>query len=1059
VVPDPVQATPSVLARHGFEQPEASAAALTRLGAWPPDAALGGRRLLADVAASAHPDLAARALAAIAERHPDPEGFAAALRRRRGFRHRLVAVVAASRSLGAWLAAHPEEADRLAHGRAFTERRSRVGLVAEAVAVVGRYDEAGAAWDGLRRFKRRELLRIAVRDLLAQARPGQGRSAVGVVEQVGVELAWLAEACLQAGLVVAARGSGVLVDEQPAGSGGSGVARLAVVGMGKLGGAELNYVSDVDVVFCHAPAPGVDGEVAAGAVAGVVRGLLAGLGAVTPEGSCFRVDANLRPEGRNGPLSRTLGSYVAYWDRWAEPWEFQALLKARPVAGDHELGVAWWEAAAQRVWPARLDPELVAAIRRTKARVEATAQVREAGERQVKLGPGGLRDIEFAVQLLQLVHGRDDRTLRSGSTLVALRRLSAAGLVGREDAARLAGAYRFLRVVEHRLQLAQERRTHTIPPGAVERRWLARTIGYRDGPEGDALDVFEADRRQQAVSVRTLHEKLFYRPLLEAFGAVPSGLEPQQAAERLAVLGFANPGRAMDHLRALTAGLSRRATILRAMLPVMLTWFAEAPNPDGGLAVLRTLVERIGDRAALHGALRDNPAVAEMLCTVLGTSRLVGELLTRHPELLTALSDERGLTERRARDGLVAEAVAVVGRYEEAAAAWDGLRRFKRRELLRIAVRDLLAQARPGAGGGGGASAVGVVEQVGVELAWLAEACLQAGLVVAARGSGVLVGGPPPGPAGPAGGVPATPAEPPGPGGPSGDGVARVAVVGMGKLGGAELNYVSDVDVVFCHAPLAGVDAEVAGRAVAGVVRGLLAGLGAVTPEGSCFRVDANLRPEGRNGPLSRTLGSYVAYWDRWAEPWEFQALLKARPVAGDHELGVAWWEATAQRVWPARPDPELVAAIRRTKARVEAERLPAGADPRLHVKLGPGGLADVEWTVQLLQLRLGRDHPSVRQPGTLAALAALQEKGALEPSEAAWLGDAYRLCLRIRDAAYLVTGRPADSLPTDQVVLERLARAMGEPAPGRQRLLEAYRRATRRARRVAMARFWEDVG
>jgi glutamate-ammonia-ligase adenylyltransferase len=202
-----------------------------------------------------------------------------------------------------------------------------------------------------------------------------------------------------------------------------------------------------------------------------------------------------------------------------------------------------------------------------------------------------------------------------------------------------------------------------------------------------------------------------------------------------------------------------------------------------------------------------------------------------------------------------------------------------------------------------------------------------------------------------------------------------------------------------------------------------------------------------------------VAYWDRWAEPWEFQALLKARPVAGDHELGVAWWEAAAQRVWPARLDPELVAAIRRTKARVEAERLPVGADPRLHVKLGPGGLADVEWTVQLLQLRLGRDHPSVRQPGTLAALAALQEKGALEPSEAAWLGDAYRLCLRIRDAAYLVTGRPADSLPTDQVVLERLARAMGEPAPGRQRLLEAYRRATRRARRVAMARFWEDVG
>jgi [glutamine synthetase] adenylyltransferase / [glutamine synthetase]-adenylyl-L-tyrosine phosphorylase len=386
--------------------------------------------------------------------------------------------------------------------------------------------------------------------------------------------------------------------------------------------------------------------------------------------------------------------------------------------------------------------------------------------------------------------------------------------------------------------------------------------------------------------------------------------------------------------------------------------------------------------------------------------------------------------ERRSRSGLVGEAVAVVSRQEQAVAAWEALRRFKRRELVRVAVRDLLA-----------AEAVGVVEQVGEELAWLAEACVQAGLVVAARGSGVLVGAP---------GWPAADGEPAGP-------VARLVVVGMGKLGGAELNYVSDIDVMVCHEPLPGVDPQVAARAAEGVVRGLLGGLGAVTPEGSVFRVDANLRPEGRNGPLSRSLGSYVAYWDRWAQPWEFQALVKARPVAGDAGLGARWLAAARQRVWPARLDPELIGAIRRTKARVEAERLPAGADPRLHVKLGPGGLADVEWTVQLLQLRLGRQHPAVRQQGTLAALAELEAVGALDAADAGWLGDAYRLCMHIRNAAYLVTGRPVDLLPTDQVLLERLARAMGEPAPGRQRLLEAYRRATRRARRVVIARFWED--
>jgi [glutamine synthetase] adenylyltransferase / [glutamine synthetase]-adenylyl-L-tyrosine phosphorylase len=282
-------------------------------------------------------------------------------------------------------------------------------------------------------------------------------------------------------------------------------------------------------------------------------------------------------------------------------------------------------------------------------------------------------------------------------------------------------------------------------------------------------------------------------------------------------------------------------------------------------------------------------------------------------------------------------------------------------------------------------------------------------------------------------------------------------VLGMGKLGGGELNYVSDIDVLFCHEPAAGADPQVAGGAAERVLRELLAGLGAVTPEGTCFRVDANLRPEGRNGPLSRTLGSYLAYWDRWAQPWELQALIKVRPVAGDPELAGRFCAEAARRVYPERLEAATVSAVRRMKARVEAERLPAGADPRLHLKLGPGGLADVEWTAQLLQLRFGGRLPAVRVAGTLPALAALAEAGALEADEASWLADAYRLCLRTRNLAYLVAGRAVESLPADPVALERLARAMGEP--GRQRLLERYRRATRRARRVVMARFWEDAG
>jgi glutamate-ammonia-ligase adenylyltransferase len=408
--------------------------------------------------------------------------------------------------------------------------------------------------------------------------------------------------------------------------------------------------------------------------------------------------------------------------------------------------------------------------------------------------------------------------------------------------------------------------------------------------------------------------------------------------------------------------------------------------------------------------VRDNPAAAELLCTVLGTSRLLGDLLARHPELLTAMADQHRLAAAsRGPAELVASATAIVARHADPAAAWDGLRRFKRRELVRVAVRDLTGDLP--------------VEQVGAELSALAQACLGAGLLIAMREAGE--GRDP-----------------------------RVAVLAMGKLGGNELSYTSDLDVLFCHEPVPGADPEVAAKAADRVVRELLRGLSAVTPEGTCFQVDPNLRPEGRNGPLSRTLGSFLAYWDRWAQPWELQALIKVRPVAGDMELAARFCAEAEARVY-RELDAATVAEVRRMKARVESERLPAGADPKLHLKLGPGGLADVEWTAQLLQLRTGGSEPSVRVQGTLPALEALAAIGALEAGEADWLADAYRLCQRIRNVAYLAAGRPVDILPTDPVALERLARAMG--GPGRQRLLEDYRRATRRARRVVDTRFWDD--
>jgi glutamate-ammonia-ligase adenylyltransferase len=965
-----------------------------------------------EVAACANPELAARVLAdlddASARAGLGELGDLAVARPR--FAERLVRLVAASRSIGNWLVAHPEEVAALADDSRFEEPREPAALRADALAAAGQAGggdpegTAGAAepateraWEALRRFKRREFVRVAARDL------------VGVeasVEQVGAELAVLADACLEAALALATAGGPPV--------------RIALLGMGKLGGLELNYVSDIDILAVHEPVPGGDPDEATEVAARAVRAVVRGLGAPSAEGTAYRVDLNLRPEGRDGPLSRTLASYEAYWDRWAEPWEFQSLIKLRHSAGDAELAERFHAAAAARTWPERLGDGAIEAIRSMKARVEASVgearQRRGAGDapgaslasRHVKLGPGGIRDIEWAVQLLQLVHARQDPGLRSPNTLVALAALAAADLVGDADADQLAAAYRFLRTVEHRLQLIDERRTHTIPAGHTEQAWLARVLGY------PGLEEFQADRQRTAHIVRRLHEKLFYRPLLEVFGAVPP-LAPAQAHDRLVGLGFAAPGRAVAHLEALTAGLSRSAALMRAVLPVMLPWIAAAPDPDGGLLALRVLADRLADRPSWLQLLRENPVGAERLCTVLGTSPVLGELLTHHPELVDAFADESALLQARPAAELRAEAEALVARHADDAAAWDALRRLKRRELVRSAVRDLLVGDEQGLSAQPSNS--------GAELTAVAEACLDAGLRIAGRDAD---------------------AQP----------LPRIALIGMGKLGGEELHYISDLDLMVVHEPAPGTGAEDASSAAARVVRALVRGLGTATREGVCFKVDLDLRPEGRDGPVSRSLAAYEAYWDRWAQPWEFQALVKARPVGGDADLGARFMAAAGERTYPLSLSDDTVGALRKMKARVETERLPRGADPRLHLKLGPGGLADVEWTVQLLQLRHGGADPSVRLPGTRAALTRLAEKGALDARDAAWLLDAYDLCTRLRNIAYLVTGRPREELPTDPAVLGRIAKALGLGGD-RQELMDTYRRATRRARQVVERHFW----
>ncbi len=433
--------------------------------------------------------------------------------------------------------------------------------------------------------------------------------------------------------------------------------------MGKCGGRELNYASDVNVIFVAAPpADAAEGstEPALRTATRLAAGLIRVCSQSTAEGALFPVDPNLRPEGRDGPLVRTVASHRVYYERWAKTWEFQALLKARPVAGDLELGQDYLAAVGPMVWQAAQRPNFVEDVQAMRRRVIGSLAPGEAG-RQLKLGPGGLRDIEFAVQLLQLVHGRTDETLRDRGTLTALADLARGGYVGREDAASMAAAYRFLRGVEHLLQLRQLRRTHTLPDDPAALRYLGRALRRartrngaippappsRNDPAADLM----AQWREHAREARRLHEKLFYRPLLDAVAKLPADavrLTREAARARLEALGYLDPGGALRHIKALTSGVSRRAAIQRTLLPVMLEWFAAAAQPDAGLLAFRQVSDTLGDSPWYLRLLRDDTNVARRMARLLASSRYATDLLMRAPETVALLGSDEQLTPRPA---------------------------------------------------------------------------------------------------------------------------------------------------------------------------------------------------------------------------------------------------------------------------------------------------------------------------------------------------------------------------------------------------------------------------
>ncbi|MEO9095300.1 MAG: bifunctional [glutamine synthetase] adenylyltransferase/[glutamine synthetase]-adenylyl-L-tyrosine phosphorylase [Microbacteriaceae bacterium] len=953
---------------------------------------LPAERLLEVLSRAADPDQALSALLRLHQNSPSKLREILAVD---GALETLVQLAGASSGLAEFFLRHPAQMDLL------TQPLGRLPSRAELTAAL-RPDppatpwDAEAEWNLLRVRYRRQLALLAAWDLAAT-------DPVEVVGEVTGMLSDLAAAALDAALTIArdqlcsgtgiARFSADVVRET----------RLAIIGMGKAGAGELNYVSDVDVLFVATSDPDApEGhlEIATRLAQLVMRALAED----SAEPGLWEVDANLRPEGKDGALVRSLDSYRVYYDRWADSWEFQALLKARPLAGDLELGAEFVDAVSPHVWDSAARPNFVASLQGMRQRVTDSIPDDEASL-QLKLGVGGLRDIEFTVQLLQLVHGRTDPEIRVAGTLDALAALAEHGFIGRAESVQFSADYRVLRLLEHRLQLQKLRRTHLMPADAAGLRVLARATSLAATADGLMRVWTDVQRR-----VRGLHERLFYRPLLAAVAALGDGelsLTSTQAASRLAAIGFQDPAGALAHMAVLTAGVSRRAHIQRLLLPVLLQWLAEGADPDYGLLAFRRLSDSLGTTPWFLRMLRDSSGAAKRLTRLLSGSRYVGELLERIPEGSAWLEGRTELVPRTL-ETLRVEANAVLARHAEPEAAARALRAVRRRELLRLAITSILGLC--------------TTEELGRALSDVNTFLIESVLAVCRREQ-------------PADAVP-----------------IEFAVIAMGRYGGAELGFGSDADVLYVYRDVSDGDGGAHARRL--VLRLAQLTEDAVLP----FDLDTDLRPEGRTGPVVRSLASYQSYYERWSLTWEAQALLRARGVAGDEAL-ITDFEAVADLVrYPAEITDVQVREVKRIKARVENERLPHGVDRRRHLKLGNGSLSDVEWFVQLIQLQHGGRIPELRTTSTLVALETAKSHGLVTESDAQKLRAAWLISTGIRSAITLWTNKTSDVLPTDRQQLEGIARLCGY-APGQATQLEEdYLAATRRARVVFERHFFPAV-
>ena len=864
----------------------------------------------------------------------------------------------------------------------------------------------------LRCFKRSEIVRIAARDL----------NGLAALEEVMAELSDLASSTLQVAYevcracLIKEHGLPLFTGEGDA----THEAEMTVIGMGKLGGRELNFSSDIDIIYFHDANQGETTGVESGS--GAKRGVISlhaffnklgelvskALSQVTEDGFVFRVDVGLRPEGKSGDMAVSLRSAELYYESWGQSWERTAMLKARPVAGSLGLGERLLKTLQPFIYRKYLDYNLIDDMKQMKQKIDASLARSREGEINLKLGRGGIREIEFFIQALQLVYAGKSPKLRERNSLHALDTLLSANLLGEDDHCKLKEAYRFLRSVEHRIQVVQERQTHNLPVKVEELLALSRRSGFlRDNGLGRFSDVLEGHRRNVSLIYgslflsrdQKLEQDLNPEVLLFLDPKADSDLIKDMLAERR----FEDIERAYSNLVQLRRGpesgnlAERSRRMLEKITPLLLQEVFASPDPDMALINLERFMAAIASRSSCYALLAEKRAAISLLVSLFGMSEFLSKILISHPELLESLIAGGDALLSKTRATMEEEIESLLEQNDYFEDCLDILRRYHNEEVLRIGLNDIHGRILQG--------------EITLQLSLLGEVCLAAAFRLGVAELRRF-------------GRPTWQRE----------GVvteANLAIIAMGKLGGGELNYHSDLDIIFVYDHQGVTDGEkqiTNHEYFAKLAQKIISILTMQTREGYVYKIDTRLRPSGNAGPLVTSLDSFLTYHRSEAQNWERQALTKARVVLGNETLTDQLQNIIRQTVYGSCLDDEGRDEIHRLRMRMENE-LAREKDGNYNIKTGRGGMVDVEFSVQYLQLKEGFHYPELRTVSTIEALKEIATLGLLPTGAAETLLAGYKFLRKLENRLRIIHDYSVNDLSGTRTYMNKLARRLGYDA------------------------------